>query len=44
MIPKEGVDRVKNSIGVQSEIEYATNLGKLVKYITIQTTVQEYNI
>jgi nucleoside 2-deoxyribosyltransferase len=44
LIPKEGVDRVKNSIGVQSEIEYATNLGKPVKYIKIQTTVQEYNI
>jgi nucleoside 2-deoxyribosyltransferase len=44
LIPKEGVQKVKDSVGVQSEIEYAITLGKPVKYITIQTTIKEYNI
>jgi hypothetical protein len=44
LIPKEGVDRIKNSVGVQGEIEYATNKGKIVKYITIQTIIQEYSL
>jgi hypothetical protein len=34
LVPTEGEDRVKKSVGVQAEIEYARNSGKLVKYIT----------
>ena len=34
LVPTEGDDRVKKSVGVQAEIEYARNSGKLVKYIT----------
>lgn len=37
LVPTEGEDRVKKSVGVQAEIEYARNSGKLVQYITADT-------
>ncbi len=37
LIPDEGIDKIKQSTGVQSEIEYANKNNKPVKYISTQT-------
>lgn len=44
LIPTEGAEMVKKSVGVQAEIEYAIKTGKTVKYLTSQTTIQECTI
>lgn len=36
LIPREGVDKVEKSIGVQAEIEYAKQNNKSVRYINVQ--------
>lgn len=44
LIPKEGRERVEKSVGVRGEIEYARQTGKLIKYISVETIIQEHNV
>lgn len=43
LVPKEGIKKVKNSTGVQAEIEYATSSKKPVTYVTIENLEEMYN-
>ena len=42
LIPKEGRDKIEKSTGVQAEIKYAKETGKPVKFISVQTTILQY--
>ena len=43
LIPKEGIDKVRNSTGVQAEIDYAHSHNKPVKYIQIKNVLETFS-
>ena len=43
LVPKEGIEKVLYSKGVQAEIKYAQETNKLVKYISMINQIKDYD-
>lgn len=42
LIPKEGLEKVENSTGVQAEIKYAKETGKQITFFSLDTLIKEH--